>query len=67
MKVQLKVLTEALVHQRKNLVLILLKETQNFVWVYIVMLIISICLLMEKSSLNLKPTIKMLTFQLDFV
>ena len=67
MKVQLKVLTEALVHQRKNLVLILLKETQNFVWVYIVMLIIAICLLMEKSSLNLKPTIKMLTFQLDFV
>ena len=24
------------------------------------------CLLMEKKSLNLKPTIKMLTFQLDF-
>ena len=31
------------------------------------MLIIVICLLMEKESLNLKPTIKMLTFQVDFV
>ena len=31
------------------------------------MLIIVICMLMEKKSLNLKPTIRMLTFQLNFV
>ena len=31
------------------------------------MLIIVICFFMEKKSLNLKPTIKMLTFQLCFV
>ena len=28
---------------------------------------IGICVLMEKKYLNLKPTIKMLTFQLNFV
>ena len=38
---------------KKSLVLILLKETQNFVWVYIIMLMLVICLLMEKRSLNL--------------
>ena len=58
---------EALVHYRKRLVLILVKQTQNFVWVCIIMLIIVICLLMEKKSLSLKLTIKMLTFQLNFV
>ena len=31
------------------------------------MLVIVICLLMEKKSLSLKVTIKMLTFQLNFV
>ena len=31
------------------------------------MAIVVICLLMEKKSLSLKPTIKMLTFQLNFV
>ena len=31
------------------------------------MLIIVICLLMEKKSLNLKPAIKMLTFQQNFI
>ena len=51
----------------KNLVLILLKQPQNFIWVYIIMLIIVIWLLMGKKSLNLNPTIKMLTFQLGFV
>ena len=44
----------------KSLVLILLKQTQNCVWVYIIMLKIVFCLSMEKKSLNLKPTIKML-------
>ena len=32
-----------------------------------IMLITVVCLLMEKKSLNLKLTIKMLTFQLNFV
>ena len=61
------VLKEALVHQKKILVLILAKQTQNFAWVYIIMLIIVIGLLMENKYLNLKPTIKMLIFQLNFV
>ena len=51
----------------KRLVLILVKQTQNFIWVCIIMLIIIICLLMEKKSLSLKPKIKMLTFQINFV
>ena len=67
MKVQLMILMEALVHQKKSLVLILVKKTQNFAWVCIIILIIVICLLMENKSLNLKLTIKMLTFQLKFV
>ena len=54
-------------YQKKCLVLILVKQTQNFVWVYNIMLIIVICLLMKKKYLNLKPTIKILTFQLSFV
>ena len=40
---------EALDYQ--NLGLILLKQTQNYVWVYIIMLIIVICL-MEKKCFN---------------
>ena len=56
----------ALVYQRKSLVLILLKPTQNFAWVCVVMLIIVICLLMDKKSLSLKPTIKMLIFRPQF-
>ena len=35
---------------RCNLVLILLKQTENFAWVYIIMLIIVICFLMEKKA-----------------
>ena len=59
---------EALVHQKKSLVFILIKQTQNFAWVYIIILIRVICLLMEeKRSLSLKPYMKMLTFQLNFV
>ena len=65
--VQLLELMEALVHQRKNLVLILVKRTQNIVWVCIIMLIIVVCLLMEKEYLSLKPTIKTLTLRLNFV
>ena len=59
MKVQLMVLMD---HQRKSFVLMLLKETQNFVRVCIIMLTIVICFLMETKSLNLKMAIKMLIF-----
>ena len=61
------VLMEAFDHHKKLLVLILVEQSQNYFWVYIIMLIIVICMLMEKKSLNLKPTIRMLTFQLNFV
>ena len=50
---------EALDHQKKDLVLILVKQTQNFVRVDIIMLITVIVLLMEKKTLSLKPTKKM--------
>ena len=51
----------------KTFSIILLKQTQRFAWVYIIMMIIVIFLLMENEYLDLKPTIKMLTFQLNFV
>ena len=51
----------------KGLVLILPKQTQNLVWVYIMMPLIVICLLMKKKSLNLKPAIELLAFHLNFV
>ena len=61
------VLMEALDHQRKILILILLNQAQSFVWVCMIMLIVIVIrLLMEKKSLNLKLTIKMLTFELNF-
>ena len=66
MKEILLVLIEALVHHKQNLVLILVTKTQSFARVHMIMLIIIICLLMEKKSLSLKPTTKMLTFQLKF-
>ena len=53
-----------MVHQGKSLVLILVKQTQNFAWVCIIMLII---VLMKKKSLSLKLIIKMLSFQHSFV
>ena len=42
-------------------------QTQNFARACTIILIIGICLLMEKNSSNLKLTVKMLTFQLSFV
>ena len=39
-----------------------LKQAQNFVWVCILKLLIVICWLIVKKSLNLKLTIKVLTF-----
>ena len=61
------VLMEALDHQKKNLIWILLKQARNFVSDYIVTLITIIYLLLKKKFLNFKLTIKVLTFQLDFV
>ena len=65
MEVQLLELMEALVHQSKGLVLVLVKQTQNFPWVCIIMLVIVIYFLIEKKSLTLRPAIKKLTFQLS--
>ena len=50
-------LMTVLVRQRKSLVLILGKKTQNFVWVWIAVTTIVICLLMEKKSVSLKQII----------
>ena len=49
MKVQLMVLVEDLDHQRKSLILVLLKQMQNFVWACIIIFIVAICLLIEKK------------------
>ena len=67
MKVQLLVLMAVLVQQRKSLVLLLVKQTQTFLRLCIVMLIIVIYMLIEKKYLSLKPSMKMLTFQLNSV
>ena len=61
-KYNFSMLIETLVHQRKNLVLTLVKQAQNFVWVCLIMLIVVICLLMKEEYLNLKLVLKMLTF-----
>ena len=53
--------------EKKCLLLILVKRTENVVWVYIRTMIIVFCLLLEKKSLNLNLTMKTLTFQLNFV
>ena len=50
----------------KSLVLTLLRQRQNFAWVNIAMVIIFICLLMEKKSLSLKPIKVISTFELNF-
>ena len=47
----------------RSFALILVKQTQNLAWVCIIMVIIVICLLMEKKSFSLKLIIKMLIFQ----
>ena len=47
-------LMEALVNQRKNLILILVKKDPNFASVYITVKIIVIGLLTEKKSKSLK-------------
>ena len=45
-----------------GLILTSLKQRKNFAWVYITMVIIAICLLTKKKSLNLMPVMKMSTF-----
>ena len=54
-------------HQIKNLVLILVKKSQNFAWVNIKIIIIFICLLTENESVSLKQIRKISIFQLSFV
>ena len=54
-------------HQIKNLVLILVKKSQNFAWVNIKIIIIFICLLTENESVSLKQITKISIFQLSFV
>ena len=60
-------LMENLVLQKKSLVLILVKQGQNFVYISITMVIIVICLSMEKKFVRLKLTMVMLIFYLNFV
>ena len=66
MKVQLLELIEALVHQRKRPKSILVKQTQNFAWVCIIILIIVICLLMYKKFLYFKADNKNVNFPTQF-
>ena len=58
---------EVLVQQRKSSLLILIKLMQSFAWVYITIMVIVICLLTRKKSINLKLITKMLTFLLNFI
>ena len=57
---------EHLVHKRKNLVLILVKQILNFVWVPIIMLIIVICLLMEIKIFKFKAGNRNVNFSTRF-
>ena len=63
MQVKFLELMEPLIRQIKRLVSILVRQTQ----VYIIMLLIVNSLLMENKSLNLKPTIKTSILQLNFI
>ena len=47
------ILMEALVQQRKSLILTLLKQRQDSAWVFSAILIIVICLLTKKKSVKL--------------
>ena len=60
------VIMEALVHQKKSLILILVEQTQNFVWVCIIMMIIIMCLLMGKKSLTFQINFDLEVFLIDF-
>ena len=54
---------EALVRQKKILVLPLVKQRQKFAWVYIIMGIVVIFLLTQIKTLSLKVTMETLTYQ----
>ena len=60
-------LMETLVHQRKCSINFSKAKTVFCLQVCVTMVIIDICLLMEKKSISLKLVIKMLTFQVNFV
>ena len=53
-------LMEAMVQQRKNVVLISVKQTQNFACVYIAMVMIVACLSMDRKYLSLRLIIKII-------
>ena len=55
-----------LVQRNKSLVLILVKQWQNFAWAYITIMIVAICLLTDKKSISLKATIKNINFPTKF-
>ena len=63
---QLIILMTTLVLQRKRLVLVLLKQRQNFAWVCIRMVIIFISFLTRKKFITLKFIIRISTFQFNF-
>ena len=60
-------LMAALVQQNKSLALILVKQEQKFVWVYITIIIIVTCLLTGKKSASLSLIIRVSNFQPIFV
>ena len=60
-------LMAALVQQNKSLALILEKQEQKFVWVYITIIIIVTCLLTGKKSASLSLIIRVSNFQPIFV
>ena len=72
MKVQLFELIEALVHQRRSLVLILVKQAQNLAWVWMIMLIIYVkifslvCSVFIKSCLSLSRHEQVCLIRLPF-
>ena len=57
MRDQLMILTIALPQQRKNLVLTLVKQRENFAWVCITMVIIVICMYINQRFVNLRRMI----------
>ena len=56
---------EAFVHQKKSLILVLQKQTQNFLSIFIIMLILAIYLLMEKIF-KFKTDTKNVNFSTQF-
>ena len=59
-------LMEALDHQKKCLLLILVKKAQNFACVCRIILLIVICLWIKKETLSLRSTVKKVNFPTKF-